>query len=260
MRHARTSLLALAGALALAGCAATPRADPPPALSIGPIEATARTVAAADLVRPAGTVARYAIVEGDAERGEIVERFETPAADAAAADAAPDLVRIEERGGRAVERMEFRRADDGTLALLRVDSIADRSRSLFGTPLPFAADLAPGAELAASTPMTVLTLPGLRKRAEGTARRTLRVAGECEIAISGERMRAIALDLEFDVALDVANAEVRSRIFVVPGRGVVAELRTESRTILRVIRTENAETAVLKSVESRGAPPTAPSP
>lgn len=260
MGGARTCSLALTGVLAFAGCAATPTADPPPALAIGPIEPASRAVALADLVRPAGTVARHAIVEGDAERGEIVERFEEPAKDAAAADAAPDLVRTEERDGRIVERMEFRSDGEGRLLLVRVDSLADRSRSLFGAPLPFAADLAPGAELSASTPMTVLTLPGLRKRAEGSARRVLRVAGECDLAISGERMRAIALDLEFDVALDVARAEVRSRLFVVPGRGVVAEIRDESRTILRLIRTDSAETTVLRSIESADAPAEAPKP
>lgn len=260
MLGAQPCFLALAGLLAFAGCAATPTADPPPLLAIGPIEPASRTVALADLVRPAGTVARHAIVEGDAERGEIVERFEAPAKDAAAADAAADLVRIEERDGRIVERMEFRSDGEGHLLLVRVDSLADRSRSLFGAPLPFAADLAPGAELSASTPMTVLTLPGLRKRAEGSARRVLRVAGECEVAISGERMRAIALDLEFDVALDVASAEVHSRLFVVPGRGVVAEIRDESRTILKLIRTGSAETTVLRGIESAGAPAEAPKP
>jgi len=256
MLGAQPCFLALAGLLAFAGCAATPTADPPPLLAVGPIEPASRTVALADLVRPAGTVARHAIVEGDAERGEIVERFEAPAKD----DAAADLVRIEERDGRIVERMEFRSDGEGRLLLVRVDSLADRSRSLFGAPLPFAADLAPGAELSASTPMTVLTLPGLRKRAEGSARRVLRVAGECEVAISGERMRAIALDLEFDVALDVASAEVHSRLFVVPGRGVVAEIRDESRTILKLIRTGSAETTVLRGIESAGAPAEAPKP
>jgi hypothetical protein len=154
--------------------------------------------------------------------------------------------------------MEFVDKPNGALGLARVDSIADRSRSEFATPLPFAANLANGAELAGESAMTVRTLPKLAKRAEGSARRAMRIVGECTLSLRGEEVRATVVEVEFDVTLDVAKARVRSRQFVVPGRGVVAEERSESRDVLAVFRTTTSETTVLVSVE--GEPAAAPAP
>lgn len=241
-------------------------AVPPPALVVGALERATRGVLATDLVRMPGTAAVYEIVGArnarNAER--IVERMELrePARPAPAGDAAAPaaLVRIEERGGRVVERMEFTQRADGAIDLVQVDSIADRSRSTFASPLPFAADVASDAVLAGESAMAVRTLPKLAKRAEGTARRTLRVAGECTVSVRGESMRATVVDVEFDVDLDAAKARVRSRQFVVPGRGVVAEIRSESRDVLAVFRTKTDETAVLVRVEEVAAPDGATTP
>lgn len=256
MRAVPATLSMLALLFASAACSTTREAADPPAngagapahavLEIGELEQATRGVEVRDLLRPAGSVARYEVVAGEAIGQRLVERM--------VADASAALVRIEEREGRVSERMEFRESPAGSFALERVDSIDDGSKSVFGSPLPFAAELAAGGELAGSSPMTVFTIPEGKRRAAGTARRALRVAGECDLAISGERMRAVALDLEFDVALDMASARVRARLFVVPGRGVVAEVREESRTILRLIRSTRAETIVLRSVEGSSAP------
>lgn len=223
---------------------------PPPALVAGALEPTTRSVTVRDLVRAEGTVARYEIVVGDPVGGEVIERITREVRP----ESPPSLVRSEERGGRVAERMLLDTLDDGTIRLERVDSILDRSRSEFGDPLAFAADLAPGEILADESPMTVLTLPALRKRAEGSARRSLAIVGECDLARWGTRDRAIALDLAFDVELDVAVASVRSRMYVVPGRGVVAEVREESRRVLGLFRTTTRETIVLRSVEEGAAP------
>jgi hypothetical protein len=229
---------------------------PPRALTIHAIEPTVRTVSARDLVRAAGSVARYEILEGDPVGGEIVERM----THGSEADGATVLIRSEERDGRASERMTLRAGDDGRIRLERVDSLLDRSRSEFAAPLLFAAEMSGDRALSATSPMTVLTLPALRKRAEGTTRRSLRIAGECDLDLFGDRVRAVALDLEFDVELDVAVATVRSRLFVVPGRGVVAEVRSESRRVLGLFRTTTTETAALRSVDEGAAPAGATAP
>jgi hypothetical protein len=235
-----------------------PPTKPAAPLVIGAIEPATRGVLAKDLVRAPGTVAVYEVVDGARRRGsskellrERIEWREQP-------DGSAVLTRVEERDGRVVERMEFVDKPDGSLELARVDSVADRSRSEFVTPLPFAADLAKGAELAGESAMTVRTLPKLAKRAEGSARRAMRIAGDCTLTLRGEEVRATVVEVEFDVALDVAKARVRSRQFVVPGRGVVAEERSESRDVLAVFRTTTSETTVLVSVE--GEPAAAPAP
>jgi hypothetical protein len=238
-----------------------PPTKPAAPLVIGAIEPATRGVMAQDLVRAPGTVAVYEVVDGARRRGsskellrERIEWREQP-------DGSAVLTRVEERDGRVVERMEFVHKPEGALDLARVDSITDRSRSEFATPLPFAADVASGAELAGESAMTVRTLPKLAKRAEGSARRALRIAGECTLSLRGEELRATVVEIEFDVSLDVAKARVRSRLFVVPGRGVVAEERSESRDVLAVFRSTSDETTVLVSVEEGpAAAPARPTP
>lgn len=266
-RRATAVMLTALGLLASVGCASTstPRKvntgttgiagtpndlAPLPALVVGAIEPTTHSVAIRDLVRAEGSVARYEIAAGDPVGGEVVERMTREVRPGLP----PTLVRSEERGGRVTERMLLSHLDDGTVRLDCVDSILDRSRSEFGDPLLFAADIALGEVLADASPMTVLTLPALRRRAEGTARRSLSLVGECDVTMWGERVRAIALDLAFDVELDVAVATVRSRMYVFPGRGVVAEVREESRRVLGLFRTTTSETIVLRSVEESAAP------
>ncbi|MFM1823225.1 MAG: hypothetical protein RI967_1491 [Planctomycetota bacterium] len=228
-------------------------------LVIGELEPATRGVRAGDLVRAAGSVARYAIVGGDGaarggrargDRGEVVERVVRETG----SDGRERIVLVEERGGKVESRMELEPAGDGALTLSLVDAIGDGSRSLFATPLPFAADLAPGAPLEGASDMRVVTLPGGRARAQGTATRTLRIAGECDLRLGDERLRAIAIDLAFAVELDVAKADVRARLFIVPGCGVVAEAREESRVVLGVFRTSTRETTALLSVEGTPAP------
>jgi len=265
--RATASLLAVFALIATGGCTTTnasrdANADtaslagtpnniaPPPALVVGAIEPTTRSVAARDLVRAEGSVARYEIVAGESVGGEVIERMTREVRP----ESPPTLVRSEERGGRIAERMLLSTLDDGTFRLERVDSILDRSRSDFTDPLVFAAELTPTKGINDESPMSVFTLPALRKRAEGTARRSLTIVGECDLTLWGQRDRAIALDLAFDVELDVAVATVRSRMYVVPGRGVVAEVREESRRVLGLFRTTTRETIVLRSIEEGAAP------
>lgn len=244
----QASIETSASTTAIAG---TPKdLTPPSPLLVGAIEPTTCSVSVRDIVRAEGSVARYEIVVGDPVGGEVVERMTSEVHP----ELPPMLVRCEERGGRVVERMLLSTVSDGAVRLERVDSILDRSRSEFSDPLAFAAELRPGKVLADESPMKVLTLPSLKRRAEGTARRSLSLVGECDVTMWGERVRAMALDLAFDVELDVAVATVRSRMYVVPGRGVVAEVREESRRVLGLFRTTTSETIVLRSIEEAAAP------
>lgn len=233
------SARALATALTcamLGACAARHAAPGAPSFAASALVEEAAPVAAADLVAPAGTVRRLAVVSGDAAGREVVERF------LAAADG---LVREESRGGKVVARMHLVARPGGAFALREVESLANDSRSVFAEPLPFAADIAAGAALEGRSAMAVRTIPGDRPRASGTGVRSLRVLGRCEVDRCGERLQATVVELRFTADLDMARADVVSRLYVVPGRGVVAEERREKRVIMGILPSGTSETLVL---------------
>lgn len=248
-------------ALAAAGCVAVPPVaarDRPP-LVIGEIVPTAAAVAQDDLVRPAGSVARYLVLRGKREGATLVQRVRWDG----------NQGRIEEtllgRGeSREVpaENMLLSRAADGTLVLREVETFSEDSRSIFTDGLAFAApSIAPGTALAAESPMKVVALSGSGKRppksrGSGSSRRSLRILGEAPIETWGTPERATVLELVFDVELDVARAHVESRLFVVRGRGVVAEERRERLVVLGLFPSNSEESVVLKSPEVPP-PPTA---
>ncbi|MFM7051063.1 MAG: hypothetical protein ACKOYN_02875 [Planctomycetota bacterium] len=222
--------------LLLGACAARPAAPGAPSFAASALREQDAPVAAADLVAPAGAVRRLAVVRGDAAGREVVERF-------IAADGG--LVREESRDGKVVARMHLVAQPGGAFALREVESLANGSRSVFADPLPFAADIAAGSVLEGRSAMAVRTIPGDRPRASGTGVRSLRVLGRCEIDRCGERLQATVVELRFTADLDMARADVVSRLYVVAGRGVVAEERSEKRVILGILPSSTDETAVL---------------
>jgi len=233
--------IAAAACVALGACAGNPAQTPRKASFLAG-ECTTRDgdadrpIALADLLPPAGSESRHAVVSGSDAGREYLEAVR-------ASD--EGLVREEIRDGRVVERMHLVRAADGSLALREVESFDDDSRSLFAQPLPFAADLAAGDALEGRSPMEVRTISSGRLRAKGTGSRTLRVVGTCEVSCSGERMRATVVELRFTAALDAAKADVVSRLYLVEGRGIVAEERRERRVILGILPSSRDETTVL---------------
>ena len=244
--RARVHTIAFA-ALATTGCASLPAAeDAPPAFSAGTLRTAVRSVDRVDLVREPGTTATYLVIHGDRAGTELVQRVEREG------DAwiLRETARIEGGTAEPSEDMRMTLAGDGTLVLREVTTHTERSASVFADGLPFACrTLRPDAALEGESPMRVYTLPARRPRGKGSASRSLRLAGEATVSIGRDRFDASVVDLVFDVDLDVAKAHVTSRLFVVPGRGVVAEQRTEELRVLGIFPRTTVEHTVLTRIE-----------
>lgn len=234
-------------ALVATGCAALPsQSDAPPAFSAGALRNATRAVRGDDLVRGHGTEATYLVIEGDRAGTELIQRVVRDGV----AVTLREVARGEDGGETPTEDMRMSTAADGTLVLHEVLTHTERSASVFADGLPFARPLLPpAASVEGTSPMRVYTLPARSPRGSGTARRSLHIAGETEITLGRERLEASVLDLVFDVELDVAKAHVTSRLFVVPGRGVVAEQRTERLRVLGLFTRTTVEHAVLTRLE-----------
>jgi hypothetical protein len=215
-----------------------------PVFRAGPLRPTMLTVRASDLLRAPGSLARYRVIGGD-DAGSVLEERVTREADGRLALKKSQISRG--KPGKAIERLLLAEEPDGALTLREVETFSEDSRSLFDSGLAFAAAvLAPGTPLEGRSPMRVRTLGSDAARAKGDATRSLRITGESEIEIGAARWTAIALDFEFVASLDSAKARVTSTIYVVPGRGVVAESREEKLLIMGIFPRNSSERTVLE--------------
>jgi hypothetical protein len=238
-------------ALLAAGCVSAPRVETavaPPSFSAGALVESTRVVRADDLVRAPGTIATYAVLSGRRQGATLEQRhdFSMNSPDGR------ELVISERMRKRPTdawvdsERMSLTRSDDGLFILREVATPEEDSLSRFDDGLAFAApELESGESLDGASTMTVRTLVAGKPRGTGEATRSLRIVGECDINLCGLPTRAIVLELVFDVTLDVATAHVVSQVYVVPGRGIVAEVRREDVRILGIIPRRRDETIVL---------------
>jgi hypothetical protein len=250
----------LATALCAGGCAdaravagAKPDAAMMPAFRAGPLRPTTQTVRASDLLRAPGSLARYRVIGGN-DVGSVLEERVTREADGRLA--LTKALISAGKPAKAVERLLLVEEPDGARSLREVETFSEDSRSLFDSGLAFAAAvLAPGTPLEGRSPMRVRTLASGAARAKGDATRSLRIAGESDIEIGSERWIAIVLDFEFVASLDSAKARVTSTIYVVPGRGVVAESREEKLLIMVIFPRNTSERTVLETVELEGLAP-----
>jgi hypothetical protein len=132
-------------------------------------------------------------------------------------------------------------------AITTVETYGEDSRSVFEQPLRFApARLVAGESHPCGSPMAVTLLSSGKPRASGTARRNLRISGEAEIDLHGERLRATVVEVEFVAELDAATARRVSELFVVEDRGIVAEQWRERLLILGVIPRNSRETLAIE--------------
>ena len=232
---------------ALIGCAALERADvAPPAFSAGPLRPAIRSVAANELVRAPGSVATYQVFEGNRKGATIEQRVERRGDEVHVVE----MLHARDKPAEPSEDMRFSRAADGSLLLREVVTYAEKSASLFSDGLAFAATLSAQAPvLEGSSDMRVLTLPKRTPRGSGRATRSLRLAGEATVTISGAPVDTSVLDLVFDIDLDVAKAHVTARLYVAEGRGVVAEERTEELRVLGIFPRKTVEHTVLTHLE-----------
>lgn len=247
----RISALAVAAAGAC-GCATTaPPADAPPRPTTfailarhSPEERPPAGIAAVDLVGRVGDERTYEVLAGRATGERRVQRV---------VHGAGGTVAIEESTRAGLERSVLRRRADGGYTLLSVDTPSEDSRSDFAEGLEFARPaLAAGEASESASPMRVTLLSSGRERAKGSSTRAQRITGSAEIDLSGERLVATVVETVFVADLDSATARRESQLFVVPGRGVVAERWREKVTVLGIFPKVTEETVVL--VPSKEAP------
>jgi hypothetical protein len=147
----------------------------------------------------------------------------------------------------------LRRREDGGFTLLSIDTPSEDSRSAFASGLDFALPLlVPGDRADSASPMRVTLLSSGKLRAKGSSTRTQRIAGSADIEICGERLVATVVETVFVADLDAAVARRESQLFVVPGRGIVAEEWREKVTVLGIFPKTTEETVVV--VPSKGEP------
>ena len=252
MPRVRAISAALLCATPFAGCAGTPApVEPPPRPTTfailarhAPEAEPLPRVTAADLVGRIGDARTFEVLAGRATGERRVQRV---------VKGDDGTVAIEESTRAGLERSVLRRRADGGYTLLSVDTPAEDSRSDFDAGLEFTRPtLAAGEVSESASPMRVTLLSSGRERAKGSATRTQRISGSAEIDLSGERLVATVVETVFVADLDSATARRESQLFVVPGRGVVAERWREKVTILGIFPKVTEETVVL--VPSKEAP------
>ncbi len=239
-------------ALPLGGCASTPVAvDAPlrPATFAilarhSPETRAPAAVAASDLVGRVGETRTLAVVAGREAGERRTQRV---------AESADGTVAIEESTRAGLERSVLRPREDGGYTLLSVDTPGENSRSAFADGLEFARpSLAPGDASESASPMRVTLLSSGKERAKGSSTRTQRITGSADIDVCGERLVATVVETVFVASLDAAKARRESEIFVVPGRGIVAERWREKVTVLGIFPKTTEETVVV--VPTKGTP------
>jgi hypothetical protein len=132
--------------------------------------------------------------------------------------------------------MEWSIADDGSVLLHAVDSLPDRTTSLFEPALLIAPPkLEAGEERSSNSAMrAVLTATPARERDRGNGERSIRYDRDELLHWRGATHRAKVAVVRFVADLGSARAERVTEIWVIPGEGVVAERWNETLTILRV--------------------------
>lgn len=249
----RTIPLAVSLAVSsLVGCASTPAAvDAPPrpatfsVVARQPLQAHAPSaVSATDLVGRVGDERTLAVVAGRAAGERRTQRV--------VAREDGTLV-IEESTRAGIERSVLRRRADGGYTLLSVDTPGENSRSEFADGLEFARpSLAAGEASESASPMRVSLLSSGKERAKGASTRAQRITGSADIEVCGERLAATVVETVFVADLDSATARRESELFVVPGRGIVAERWREKVTVLGIFPKTTEETVVV--VPTKAAP------
>jgi hypothetical protein len=260
MPRIHRSILALATTLAsgtllaalslgAGGCASTPTATEERAPASFTVlsrnaETSAPAVDARDLVGAAGETRTLEVVAGR-EKGE--RRTQRVVA------GAEGEVVLEESTRAGLERSVLAPRADGGFTLRSVDTPGEDSRSVFADGLDFArARLSPGERNDSASPMRVTLLSSGAPRAKGTATRAQRITGTAVIDLCGERLDATIVETVFEAKLDAARARRESELFVVPGRGVVAEIWREKITVLGIFPKTTEETVVV--VPTKAAP------
>jgi hypothetical protein len=222
---------------------------------IGAVRPSHGALRAEDFVRPAGAVAVIAVAEGD-RAGSLVEERTLPGDGDALALAIEEHLRRDDGSYEYLERMELRRGEDGGLYCTLVDTPDEAVVTLFPGDLVFApTDLGPGRPSHSASPMRTKPTGDRIRRTRGAATRELELVGGSAVTVGDRTVEALVVDVAFVADLDLAKARRESRLFVVPGVGVVAEIWRETIRILGIIPREAGQTLLLLEVRRDEAPP-----
>lgn len=141
-------------------------------------------------------------------------------------------------------------ADDGRVLLHAADSLRDRARSVFATPLVISPKELSTEASESHSEMRVLALPGAKEtRDSGTATRSVRYVRDEEIVVDGAATTAKVVEMRFVADLSGARAERVAHLWVVPDAGIVGESWVEKVVILAVLPKESAQVAARAGVE-----------
>jgi len=132
-------------------------------------------------------------------------------------------------------RTQFVRADEqGNIVMTAVLEPDDHAISLFDPPLVIApANLTSDAPQTSKAAMRVVDSKDPKKEREnGTATRTIRLLGQKKVRTPMGEFTALKIGIDFSADLKLAKATDHTIIFVVPGRGIVAEVSQENVKVL----------------------------
>ena len=235
--------------LGASGCASTPTAADERAPASFTVlsrdtETAAPALDARELVGTLGEIRTLEVVAGREKGERRTQRL--------VAGAEGEVV-LEEATRAGLERSVLAPRADGGFTLRSVDTPGEDSRSVFANGLDFArARLSPGERNDSASPMRVTLLSSGAPRAKGSATRTQRITGTATVDVCGEPLVATVVETIFEAKLDAARARRESELFVVPGRGVVAEIWREKITVLGIFPKTTEETVVV--VPTKAAP------
>ena len=156
---------------------------------------------------------------------------------------AENILTIEEPARR-VTKIQLK--EDGSCALISMDSVSDGTRSVFDPPLLMCANtLKSNAPLRSESSMQTVLIESGTARDQGTATRTISIEGMARITTALGTFDCIVVSTHFIGALGKAKIDTQMTIWIAPHIGSIAEKFNEKITILGIF-TKNSERFIEK--------------
>lgn len=156
---------------------------------------------------------------------------------------AENILTIEEPATR-ITKIQLK--EDGSCALISVDSLDEGTRSVFDPPLLMCQNkLKPDAPLRSASSMQAVLIESGTARDQGTATRTISIDGMARITTALGTFDCIVVSNHFIGALGKAKIDTQMTIWIAPQIGSIAEKYAEKITILGIF-TKNSERVIEK--------------
>lgn len=234
--HIMLMSLLLAAAL-VQGCATPPRHTVPEdhftQLGSEPVDGPVR---AEDIFIRDEAELTYAVIDDDDDQAKRVKVTRAPTSK-------HDATWSTREGEQRTEYWTY--DEQGNVVLTAVYEAGDQAISLFDPPLTFPAVLEAGEVHEQQVSMRVIDADNAEiVKATGTGYRTIEYLDNQRIATPAGEMLAQRVAINFRAELGVATAKTKTMLFIVPGRGVVAEQTKETVAILGAFGRSSARTLV----------------